>query len=304
MLELVDLPEPEPGPGELLVEVLVSPVAPIDRLTIRGLYPLPAPNGIPGAEGVGRVIGHGPGVMAPSVGARVLLPVRIGAWRQRLTMPADQAVVVPDARRSEDACTLRIEGLSAAVLLEELAPGEWFMHSPGAGAVGRYLTVLARMRGLHSIALIGSPEPIAELWGLGADHVFVREPGLSRRVFELGLAAPRIAFDGSGGEVTDQLASMLEPGGEVVVYGAMTRRAPQISIDQLLARGVRLRGFWLHRWAQAAGNHYVQALLQELLELDLRERIASTHSLEDWRSAIERAGKGAQRGRVLLRPTD
>jgi NADPH:quinone reductase-like Zn-dependent oxidoreductase len=198
---------------------------------------------------------------------------------------------------------LRIEGLSAAVLLDELAPGEWFIHSPGAGAVGRYLTTLAQVRSLHGVALVGSREPIAELWGLGADHVFVREPGLARRVTELGLSAMRLGFDGSGGEVTDLLASTLEPGGEVVVYGAMTRQPPQLSIEQLVVRDIRLRGFWLHRWAQGAGEDYVQALLQELLTLGLRERVAAMHGLDEWRSAIMLAESGLARGRVLLRPT-
>lgn len=300
VLELVDLPEPEPGPGELLVEVLASPIAPMDRLQIRGRYPLPS--SWPGAEGVGRVLALGSGVEQPTPGTRVLLPIRCGAWRERLTMPAEFAVEVPERRATRDVSTLRIEGLSASVLLDAIAPSEWFVHSPGAGSVGRYLTALAGRRGLHSIALVGSSEPIAELWGLGADHVFVREDDVPRRVAELGLPVPQIGFDGSGGSTSALLAAMLEVGGELVVYGGMGRRGPALSIEQLVHRDIGVRGFWLHRWTHAAGEHYVQAQLQELVALDLRERIAGEFALEDWRAAIELAEHEQPRGRVLLRP--
>ncbi|MFV8752202.1 alcohol dehydrogenase catalytic domain-containing protein [Nannocystaceae bacterium ST9] len=300
VLELVELPEPEPGPGELLVEVLASPIAPMDRLQIRGRYPLPT--SWPGAEGVGRVLAHGPGVERPQVGARVLLPIRCGAWRERLTMPAEFAVTIPERRATRDVSTLRIEGLSASVLLDSVAPSEWFVHSPGAGSVGRYLTALAGPRGQHSIALVGSREPIADLWGLGADHVFVREGDLPRRVAELGLPLPRVGFDGSGGATSELMAAMLEVGGELVVYGGMARRGPALSIEQLVHRDIGVRGFWLHRWAQGAGEHYVQAQLQELVESELRERIAGEFELADWRAALELAEREPSRGRVLLLP--
>lgn len=300
VLELVELPEPEAGPGELLVEVLASPIAPMDRLQIRGRYPLPT--NWPGAEGVGRVLAHGAGVEQPAVGTRVLLPIRSGAWRERLTMPAEFVVVVPERRPIQDVATARIEGLSASVLLDTLTPNEWFVHSPGAGSVGRYLTALAARRGLHSIALVGSTEPIADLWGLGADHVFVREAEVPRRVAELGLPIPRTGFDGSGGPTSELLAGMLEVGGDLIVYGGMNRRGPELSIEQLVHRDIGVKGFWLHRWTHAAGERHVQAQLQALVDVDLRERIAGEFTLDDWRAAFELAEHGQTRGRVLLRP--
>lgn len=314
VLEWIDLPDPTPGPGELLVEVLASPISPLDRLQIRGRYPLPSR--WPGAEGVGRVLALGEGVSSPAdapssrsaqhspaaVGDRVILPIRCGAWRERLTMPASEAVVVPAARASRDVSTLRLEGLSAAVLLEQVEPGGWFVHSPGGGCVGRWLTTLAARGNLHSVALVGSREPIADLWGLGADHVFVRDAEVPRRVAELGLPVPRIAFDGSGGSTSELLAAMLEPSGELIVYGGATRRGPELSIATLVHRDIVVHGFWLHRWATSAGEHYVQAKLQELVGIDHRERIAGEFGLDAWRDAIVLAEREGTPGRVLLRP--
>lgn len=307
VLELADLPEPEAGPGELLVEVVASPISPMDRLAIRGLYPVSPTAGIPGAQGVARVIAQGSGVAAPELGALVLLPVRIGAWRERLSVAADEVTILPEAKAEADGdparfSTLRVEGLSALVLLEPLAAGDWFVHSPGAGAVGRYFTAIARARGLHSIALVGSRDPIADLWGLGADHVLVREAGLPQRLAELGLPAPRVGFDGSGGLATELLASCLNSGADLVVYGAASRMPLQISVGQVVFRDLRIRGFWLNHWAEAVGRERVQAGLHALLDLGVGEPIVGRFELDDWREAMTRAEQPNLRGRVVLEP--
>jgi NADPH:quinone reductase-like Zn-dependent oxidoreductase len=302
VLALIELPEPEPGAGELLVEVLASPISPMDRLMIRGLYPLHALGGFPGAQGVGRVLALGEGVTRPEPGTHVLLPIRCGAWRERLTVPASGVVTLPPERDPIGACTLRVEALTAAVLLDELEAGEWFVHSPGAGSVGRYLISLARARGLRSIALVGSREPIADLWGLGADNVVVREPNMPARLTELGLPQPRIAFDGSGGPSSELIGSCVQVGGELVVYGATSRLPVQLSVAQLVFRELRVRGFWLHRWAQTAGDALLRAKLEALVESDLREHVVDCYPLEDWALALERAELPGARGRVVFTP--
>jgi NADPH:quinone reductase-like Zn-dependent oxidoreductase len=306
LIELIELPEPQPRPGEVLVEVLASPISPIDRLSIRGLYPVHPASGIPGAQGVALVVELGEGVREPEVGSVVLLPVRVGAWQERLVVPAVTLVPLSAHRDPVAACTLRIEALTAAVLLADLEPGESFLHSPGAGSVGRYLTVLARDRGLRSVALVGSREPIAELWGLGADNVLVREPGLLERLSQLGLGVgrgqPRVAFDGSGGATSGMLGSCLRVGGELIVYGATTREAIQVPVDQLVFRDIRVRGFWLHRWAETAGYARVRSELEALVAMDLHEHVAARFSLDQWPAALELADQPGLRGRVVFTP--
>ncbi|PRQ10124.1 zinc-binding dehydrogenase [Enhygromyxa salina] len=302
LLELVELPEPQPRAGEVLVEVLASPISPIDRLSLRGLYPLDPASGIPGAQGVGLVVEHGPGVREPEVGSVVLLPVRVGAWRERLVTPAVTLVPLSAHRDPVASCTLRIEALTAAVLLADLEPGECFLHSPGAGSVGRYLTVLARDRGLRSIALVGTREPVAELWGLGADNVLVREPGVQARLAALGLGLPRVAFDGSGGETSGMLGSCLRVGGELTIYGAASRKPIQLPVDQLVFRDIKARGFWLHRWAETAGYARLRTELEVLVAMDLHEQIAARFTLDQWPAALDLAEQPGVRGRVVFIP--
>lgn len=302
LLELIELPEPQPRAGEVLVEVLASPISPIDRLSVRGLYPQHLAAGIPGAQGVGLIVELGEGVREPELGSVVLLPVRVGAWRERLVVPAVTLVPLSAHRDPVTACTLRIEALTAAVLLAELEPGECFIHSPGAGSVGRFLTVLARERGLRSVALVGSREPIAQLWGLGADNVLVRETGVQARLNELGLGQPRVGFDGSGGQASALLGSCLRVGGELVVYGATSREPIQLPVDQLVFRDIHVRGFWLHRWAEAAGPARLRSELEALVAMDLQEQVVARFSLDQWPAALELAGQAGLPGRVVFTP--
>lgn len=284
------------------MEVLASPIGPMDRLSLRGLYPLQPSSGIPGAQGVGLVVERGANVIQPQVGTVVLLPIHAGAWRERVAIPAASLVPLSPERDPMLACTLRIEALTAAVLLDELQPGECFVHSPGAGSVGRYLTIMARERELRSVALVGSREPIADLWGLGADNVLVREPGLAERLSALGIPQPRLGFDGSGGVASELLASCLQVGGELLVYGATSRQPIQLPVAQIVFRDVRIRGFWLHRWAQAAGQHVVHAKLQELAGMPLHEHVIGRFTLEQWPAALELAEREGLRGRAVFTP--
>jgi mitochondrial enoyl-[acyl-carrier protein] reductase / trans-2-enoyl-CoA reductase len=302
LLELIEQPEPQPGVGEVLCEVLASPISPLDRLSVRGLDPLHEKGEIPGAQGVALVVELGEGVRKPEVGTVVLLPLRVGAWRERLVVAARELISLSAHRDPVSACTLRIEALTAAALIAELEPGECFVHSPGAGSVGRYLTVLARARGLRSVALVGSREPIADLWGLGADHVLVREPGLSERLDDLGLPQARLAFDGSGGSVSQLLATCLAPDGELVVYGATSRLPIFVSLEQLTTRGIRMRGFSLPRWSAEVGPERVTSELEALVRMDLREHVVGRFTLEQWPEAIEQAERVGARGRVVFTP--
>ncbi|MCA9685182.1 MAG: zinc-binding dehydrogenase, partial [Myxococcales bacterium] len=201
--------------------------------------------------------------------------------------------------------TLRIEGLSASLLLEGLVAGEWFVHSPGGGSVGRYLTALGRARDLHSIALVGSRDPIADLWGLGADHVLIREPGIATRLSELGLPNPRIGFDGSGGLVSEMLASCLEVGGRLLIYGAATRAPLQLAAGQVVFRQLQLEGFWLHAWSRGATREEQQRRIDELSSLgaNMGEYVVERFGLDDWAEALRLAETPNLRGRVVFVPT-
>jgi NADPH:quinone reductase-like Zn-dependent oxidoreductase len=112
------VPLAAPGEGQLLVALEAASINPSDVLTLTGQYgmlpPLPA---VGGNEGVGRVVAQGPGVTAPAVGARVLLPVGSGTWASHHLVPAASAIVLPPAGDPLQLAMLAVNPPTASLLL-------------------------------------------------------------------------------------------------------------------------------------------------------------------------------------------
>jgi NADPH:quinone reductase-like Zn-dependent oxidoreductase len=141
VLELVDLREPPaPGSGEVLIAVEHAPINLNDLYLIQGTYPIrPSLPSVVGNEGVGRVLALGRGVDHLKVGDRVLVPLKIGSWRERLVAPAAGLFALPAADPRQLAM-LGINPPTAALLLKEtdLRRGDWSRRMPPTRAsVGR-----------------------------------------------------------------------------------------------------------------------------------------------------------------------
>ena len=117
VLAIQDLPDPTPGPGEVLVRVRLSPVHPTDLHVLRGRFGRqPALPASPGVECVGIVEALGPGVTAPTLGTRVVLLNVWGAWRELIVSQVEQVVPVPDGASDEDAAQALVNPVTAWVL--------------------------------------------------------------------------------------------------------------------------------------------------------------------------------------------
>ncbi len=296
VLRLAAVDEPAVGAGQVLVQVLASPIDPADLLTVRGLYPLlPELPWTPGMEGVGEVL------TGEQAGLRVVLPVRTGAWRERVVLDEAALEPVPKGLDPVQACMSWINAPTAWRLLEGLRPGDVVISAPGAGGVGQLVAQLAALRGLHVVAVCRREAP--ELEGLAG--VVLDGPGLGRRVRDAAGGPIVRLLDGVGGTWTARLARCLAPGAEVVVYGGMSRQAPELGIGDLVFRGLTMRGFWLYadNQARADRGRPLRAQLAAMVGLGLlRHPVASVHALDDWEAALEAARDPARRGRVVLCP--
>ena len=143
VLAPVDTADPEPGPGEVRVAVLASPVNPSDLLTIEGRYgALPDLPAIGGSEGVGRII------EGPDAGALVLLPPGPGMWQEVRALPRDGLLPLPGGDPQQLAM-LAVNPATAALILDlaGLSPGDWVIQNAATSAFAAYARQLAR--GLH-----------------------------------------------------------------------------------------------------------------------------------------------------------
>src|SRR5947209_13961214 len=172
VLNVRETPLPEPGPGQVRVRMLASPINPSDLLMVRGEYGrqprLPV---TPGFEGVG-VVEDGHGLLARRVkGKRVaVLNGTSGNWQEHVVVPARQAVPVPDALPDEQAASFFVNPASALVMTRyvlRVPRGAWLLQTAAGSALGRMVVRLGQRYGFRTLNVVRRREQAEELLRLG-----------------------------------------------------------------------------------------------------------------------------------------
>jgi NADPH2:quinone reductase len=214
-----DLPSPNPGPGELRVDVAAAGVNYIDVYYRTGAYPLATPF-IAGSEGAGVVSAVGSGVTGCQEGDHVVWAMVPGAgYAQQVIVPAERAVPVPVGIDDETACAVFLQGLTAHYLTcstYPARPGETALVHAAAGGVGLLLTQVLATLGVRVIATTSTEDKAA----------LAREAG----------AAEVIRYDRD--DVATEVARLTEARGVDVVYDGVGRATFEGSIDSLRPRGM------------------------------------------------------------------
>ena len=303
-LEVVDVPEPTPGPGEVLVEMRARPIQPADLLIVRDRHivkpPLPAPVGI---EGSGVIIAHGEGVSAPPIGTLVALPYG-GTWSERIVMPASAPLPLPEGCDPLQGSMLALNPVTALGLLSGLSAEQWLIHNAANSSVGRLVTRLAAARGIRSISVVRRPGMTEELLALGADHVLVDGDDLPERVRALtdGAGVAR-ALDAVSGRAAGRLLDATAEGGELVCYGLLASDEIVLPSARMIFRNVTVRGYSRLRSLQALSPTAKQEMLRELMDALadglLDTPIEATFSLDQVAEAVTLAERSGS-GKVLL----
>lgn len=241
-LVLAELPDPVPGPGEVLVAVAAAGVNRADLLQRAGHYPPPpgAP-AWPGLEVSGVVAALGPGVHGWAVGDRVCALLEGGGYAEQVTVRAAQVLPVPDDLDLVDAAALPeavCTAWSNLVDAGRLRAGEWVLVQGGSGGVGSVAVQLATALGAHVVTTAGGPERAERCRALGA------EVAVDHRAQDV-VAAVRAATGGRGVDVVlDVLGAggladnvtMLATGGRLVVIGTQRGRRGELDLGLLMAR--------------------------------------------------------------------
>jgi NADPH:quinone reductase len=223
VMHWVELDDPQPGPGQLLVNLEAAGLNFIDTYMRSGLYPRPLPF-VPGNEGAGVVAAVGSDVPGFTVGDRVAWTGVVGSYATRVLVPAAQALVVPDGLTNEQAAAVTLQGMTAHFLACDtfpLAPGHRCLIQAGAGGVGLLLIQMAKLRGAEVFTTVGSADKAELATEAGADHV------IRYRDEDFGDAVERIAgrrpldviYDGVGQQTFERGLQVLRPRGMMVTFG-------------------------------------------------------------------------------------
>lgn len=242
VLRLAELPDPEPGPGQVLVEVAAAGVNFIDTYHRSGLYPMPLPF-IPGAEGAGTVIGAGPGVDGLAVGERVAWATNPGSYAELALVAAEKAVPVPEGVDLDTAASSLLQGMTAHYLTVSVHPvqsGETVLVHAAAGGMGLLLTQMITARGGRVIGTVSTPEKDRLARAAGAAEVirYTELDDVAGEVRRLtGGAGVATVYDGVGASTFDASLAALRPRGMLALYGASSGPVPPLDPQRLNSAG-------------------------------------------------------------------
>ncbi len=224
VMRWTELPDPVPGPGEVLVRPAAVGVNYMDIGARAQGGPGWAAPAVLGVEGAGYVTALGAGVEEFAVGDRVAWFYHPGSYAELLAVPVAALVRVPDGVPDEVAGGLLMQGLTANHLTTEtypVAPGSIAVVHAAAGGVGQLLTQLVKARGGSVIGLVSRAEKVAVAERAGADHVLVHSGGgFEQQVRELtGGRGADVVYDGGGADTFRSSQLSLRPHGVHAYYG-------------------------------------------------------------------------------------
>ncbi|MGC9224602.1 MAG: quinone oxidoreductase family protein [Terracidiphilus sp.] len=241
VLRLVDLPIPEPGPGQVLIRVEAIGVNFIEIYFRKGVYKTALPT-IPGSEAAGTVEELGPGVTGFAAGDAVASTSVIGSYAEYALVPAAQLVKIPQGLSMEKAAAAMLQGMTAHYLAYSTWPlkaGETALVHAGAGGVGLLLTQIAVARGARVIATV-STEAKAELAReAGASEVILyTERDFEAEVKRLtGGKGVDVVYDSVGKTTFEKSLNCLRPRGLLALFGAASGPVPPFDLIQLSSKG-------------------------------------------------------------------
>ena len=311
VLSVEDVPDPQPGPGQVLVRVLLSPIHNHDLWTVRGSYGFkPEMPARAGTEAVGVVEALGEGVEHLGVGQRVATGGSFGAWAELIVAPAAGLVPVPDGMPDEAAAQLVSMPFSAIALVDflELSEGDWIVQNAANGAVGRLVAQLAAPRGINVLGLVRRSDGVDELREQGIERIVATDDdGWRDRVRELVGDAPIVAgVDSVGGSAAGDVVSLLAEDGVLVVFGAMASPTLEISSGDVIFKQVVVKGFWGSKVFPAMDRGKRAALMGELVSGiasgTLTLPVEKVYSLDEIADAARASAEPGRRGKILLRP--
>jgi NADPH:quinone reductase len=302
VLRVVELPKPEPGDGEVLIEVSTAGINFADthqrENSYLSRYEVPLVLG-------GEVAGTGPD------GQRVVALLRSGGYAEYAV--AHQATVfpIPDGVDDGTALALIIQGLTAWHLFRtsaKLQQGESVVVVSGAGGVGNLAVQLAKPFGAgRVIATASTEEKRAKAVELGADAaVDPATDDLKAALIEANEGRPvDVVLEMSGGRVFDECAEALAPFGRIVAYGIASREQNTVETGRLMRKSRAVVGFWLMHCL--GRRDMMEEPLRDLFERaargELVPQLGTTYALSDVRQAHEDLQGRRTTGKLLLDPS-
>ena len=241
VLQLVELPIPQPGPGQVLIRVEAVGINFIEVYFRKGVYKASLPL-TPGSEAAGTVEELGPGVKGFAAGDAVASASVLGSYAEYALVPAAQLVKVPAKLTMEQAAAALLQGMTAHYLSHSTFPlkaGDTALVHAGAGGVGLLLTQMAAQLGARVITTVSTAEKAELSREAGAsDVILYTEQDFATEVKRLtGGKGVDVVYDSVGKTTFEDSLGCLRPRGLLALFGASSGPVPPFDLIQLSSKG-------------------------------------------------------------------
>jgi NADPH:quinone reductase len=314
VLKITDLPKPDPQKNQVLVEVKSAGINPVDVLITAGNYfrkpPLPYQ---PGFEGAGIVDSVGEQVTEFNSGDRVTFRQgsvgfgRVqGSFAQYVSCLPEDLIATPHVFTDDESGAFWLAGLTAwggLMHLLNIQSGQTIAITAASGGVGHLAIQLAKAIGATVVATTRTQDKVRFIKSQGADHIVVTEEAdLYDSLKSLG--GIDHAFDAVGGDITLTLMKALKPNGRIVVYGAVSRKAPVIDFAALISKATGILGFTMMTLRE--DPHLLIKAEEELMSYidkgKIKPHIGSRYPLVEAARAWRAIKDGTGLGKIVLNP--
>jgi zinc-binding alcohol dehydrogenase/oxidoreductase len=320
-LRLETVPDPQPGPGEVVVCLRAAALNHRDVWIRKGLYAgikLPI---IVGSDGAGTVSAVGPNSDPKLIGREVIINPGLdwgdderaqsphfrilglpddGTYAEFVKVPASSVFPKPAGWSWEEAAALPLAGLTAyraVVTRARVGPNDRVLVTGVGGGVSQFAVQIAKARGARVVVTSGSDDKLIRAKKLGTDGgVNYRAGDWGKEVVKLlGGDGPDVVIDSVGGETFGKAVEIARPGGRIVTYGATTGPVPQLEVRRIFWKQLNLLGTTMGTPKEFA------AMLELFTGKSLRPMVDVVFPLADAAAAHRRMEEAAQFGKIVLR---
>ena len=301
VMQHVELPDPEPGDGEIVIDVARCGINFADTHATRNDYL--AEQQLPLTPG-GEISGKTPD------GRRFAAILATGGYASKVVVPESWAIPVPDGVSDDVAAGLLLQGLTAHALVHRCArleEGEAVVVEAAAGGTGTLAVQLAKRAGARVIGVASSPEKRELVERLGADAtVDSGAEDLKAAILEANDGKQVDAvFQMSGGEAFEAMLRTLAPFGRMVTFGIASRQQNEVATGHLMRNSRAVIGFWLMHLIPRRDE--VAAMIGDLFAVvaagELEVVVGGVYPLSEARKAHEEIAARRTSGKLLLDPS-
>lgn len=303
-----ELPEPEPGDGQVVVTVRAAAVNFPDVLLVADRYQVSVPTPfVPGSEFAGVVSGIGPGVTGWRVGDRVTGVGMVGAFAEQVVVAAGSLNRIPDGYDDRLAAAGGVTHRTAQHALRTLGrlrPGEELVVLGAGGGVGLAAVQLGAALGASITAIASSAEKLDVARRYGASRVIDHRAGELRRALRSAVPdGADVVVDPVGGDLAEPALRALRPGGRFVTVGFAGGEIPRIPLNLVLVKDIEILGLNMRSLGVRAAAEFAwheDELAALLATGQVVPHIGALFTLDETAAALRVLADGRAVGKVVL----